>query len=552
MQSIRRTIVLVFFAALAVNFISRCDASDVNFPQLSAEVNYADVEKRIEWMAERIQNDASFHELLDPPALEKVNHVPNYESKIVFFGAKSEDGKYVIGMIESGKRSPKRSTRAHIGFYENGVIGGYEEFMLGRYITVYFNETGKLSNIEFEDFFGKREIKFDENGKVLTDTYRKFGAADVRFRLEQRDQMAEEIRASIEAGCTATQLQEPKEWKFKMPQGLDGDELVHDRLVKIGEYHQAVVTGKVLPLLDTTVFSVENDDTRPHVYVFYSGKKVAFVGVQVLENFRYPGYFMVFDEYSRLVKYVEGEINFDQNLTGHEVAKSAKLFLRDLPGEQNRQPSGLEIIFHATGYPASYKTIVKGELIGRQIEWDENGNVLSDDDIPPPPDFDSDKPVIVPELDKMRTWHFTSDDGEQEIEALLVSISDGTTVALEQRDGTMVHVERSSLSADDQESVRLFFVASLQASGYSSEEAFFEDIKSLNEAIAAESVVEDTSPRTSVKTTTIRIPRENLRVQYDPHSLPEPSNRWTTMLWVNGVILAIILALYFYRRWRNG
>jgi hypothetical protein len=43
--------------------------------------------------------------------------------------------------------------------------------------------------------------------------------------------------------------------------------------------------------------------------------------------------------------------------------------------------TGIIIRFHPTGYPASYKTIVNNRLFGRQIEWNDKGEVLSDVDL---------------------------------------------------------------------------------------------------------------------------------------------------------------------------
>jgi hypothetical protein len=38
---------------------------------------------------------------------------------------------------------------------------------------------------------------------------------------------------------------------------------------------------------------------------------------------------------------------------------------------------GVEIYFHPTGHPKSYRTIIVNRLFGRQIEWDEKGKILS-------------------------------------------------------------------------------------------------------------------------------------------------------------------------------
>jgi hypothetical protein len=130
-----------------------------------------------------------------------------------------------------------------------------------------------------------------------------------------------------------------------------------------------------------------------YIYVFYSGLTVSFVGVKELENFRNVGSFFVFDEYSRLRKYVEGEIEFNQNMIGHDVAKSAKLLVRE------GRASGIEVTFHPTGYPEHYRTIVKERLFGRQIEWNDKGEVISDVDLDIPKPW-ADAPPKATETEK--------------------------------------------------------------------------------------------------------------------------------------------------------
>jgi hypothetical protein len=386
MKKIIFTVILLLFVFLSVTLFSREGKPETEFPQLSAEVNYADVEKRIEWTKDFLQKGTGFHEWFGHPALKKFNSVPGYESRLIFFYRKFANKKYRLGTIMISKKFPKRSPGVYIGFYDNVILGSYEEFILGCYITVRTTETGKLSNISFENLVEGREIKFDDNEKILTDTYKKLNQKSIQIRLENKQQMDEEIRASITAGYTDAQKKEPKEWQLKLPEKIK-DRGVRSRLLRIGEYHQAVVAGNSRPLVENPVFDVDaetfriNDGSiRLTVQVSYSGKKVTFVGVERAENFRDIGYFMVFDEHSRLQKYVEGEIEFDQNLTGYEVTKSAKLSLRDLVTEKNRRASGIEITFHPTGYPASYKTIVKGNLFGRQAEWNDKGEVIFDED----------------------------------------------------------------------------------------------------------------------------------------------------------------------------
>jgi hypothetical protein len=63
--------------------------------------------------------------------------------------------------------------------------------------------------------------------------------------------------------------------------------------------------------------------------------------------------------------YLEGSINFPDKFDG-------------IPSLNEK---GIIITFHSTGYPASYKTIVRNRLFGRQIEWNDKGEVISDVDL---------------------------------------------------------------------------------------------------------------------------------------------------------------------------
>jgi antitoxin component YwqK of YwqJK toxin-antitoxin module len=42
---------------------------------------------------------------------------------------------------------------------------------------------------------------------------------------------------------------------------------------------------------------------------------------------------------------------------------------------------GIEVTFHPNGHPATYHTIVRDRLYGKQIEWNDKGEVLSNVDL---------------------------------------------------------------------------------------------------------------------------------------------------------------------------
>ncbi len=388
-KNMKRVVVLLFLVVLSVAFFANGSKPETEFPQLSAEVNYADVKKRMEWRHDILQEGKGFHEYCNHPALERVRNAPNYETNLSFYYnyGKSKKEKLHLSTIMVNRKSLKRSPGVDIVFFDNGIIGFYKEFLLGRYVIVNIEKTGQLSHVSFEDFLGERKIQFDEDEKILSDTYQKFDRKRIQVRQENQQQIEEEIRDSIEAGYTDIQKRLPKEWQLKLPERIR-DRTVRDRLSKIDEFHQATVAGDSYPLVENPVFDLDeavlraNERIAPvNIRISYCGKNVAFVGVKKAENFRTIGYFIVYDEYFRLQKYVEGEIEFDPNLTGHETAKTAKLSLKDVGTDRNRRASGLEITFHPTGYPATYKTIVKERLFGRQMEWNDKGEVISDVDL---------------------------------------------------------------------------------------------------------------------------------------------------------------------------
>jgi antitoxin component YwqK of YwqJK toxin-antitoxin module len=90
----------------------------------------------------------------------------------------------------------------------------------------------------------------------------------------------------------------------------------------------------------------------------------------------------VFDSEGSLTGFLEGDVKEadPQNVVVKPLASTGDYRYFRMNG------NGRIMTLHANGYPKSYKTIVKNRLFGRQMEWDENGKVISDDDydIPQP------------------------------------------------------------------------------------------------------------------------------------------------------------------------
>jgi hypothetical protein len=91
------------------------------------------------------------------------------------------------------------------------------------------------------------------------------------------------------------------------------------------------------------------------------------------------GYFLRFDEEGKVLFYQEGVIKPDYE---------------ELPSYCGTIYSGTKITFYKNNCPALYRTIVKNRLFGRQIEWNDKGEVISDIDLDiPKPWFDAPKNI---------------------------------------------------------------------------------------------------------------------------------------------------------------
>jgi hypothetical protein len=86
------------------------------------------------------------------------------------------------------------------------------------------------------------------------------------------------------------------------------------------------------------------------------------------------GYYLTFKN-NNLKTFAEGDIPLNFEKYYDATKKNNELDKLSIDGR------GTEVKFHSNGYPASYKSIVKNRLFGRQIEWNDKGEVLSDVDL---------------------------------------------------------------------------------------------------------------------------------------------------------------------------
>jgi hypothetical protein len=102
------------------------------------------------------------------------------------------------------------------------------------------------------------------------------------------------------------------------------------------------------------------------------------------------GYYLSLDNKGRIIAYAEGVID------GVKNEKQLDKFYEERDGDR---PSfqcgffrtllgkGIEIEFHPNGYPSTYRTIVRDRLYGKQLEWNDKGEVILDVDLDIPKEW---------------------------------------------------------------------------------------------------------------------------------------------------------------------
>jgi hypothetical protein len=92
-----------------------------------------------------------------------------------------------------------------------------------------------------------------------------------------------------------------------------------------------------------------------------------------------------FDKDGNLLMYINGQINLEKH---YDVENSnEQKNIRNTPENYRIDGNGIEMIFHSTGFPKSYTKIAKNRLFGRQIEWNDKGEVVSDVDLDIPKEW---------------------------------------------------------------------------------------------------------------------------------------------------------------------
>ncbi|MDR0610642.1 MAG: hypothetical protein LBG58_11065, partial [Planctomycetaceae bacterium] len=335
-------------------------------------------------------NDQSVLDSIDPPQSQKIFK----RIEMISRGFTSNNISFLLGLCRDGERENhldiidqftteqcgtsllfysktehgyRNHTAIDVLYHENGDLAGYEEanYSNNGSVTTKFKYsiTAELKKgfqpLSLIVYVGKDkcEISWMKSDEILIN-----GKADILASMDI-------IPAPVDVKSIdfSVHLKSVKVFQKEIDKIINQVHWLYSDAVS----HQFAKT-KELPLFKTR----SNDDIIRCIAYNHQGMESLIATVDVKNLFTgQQGYALIVTE-STPVIYYEGDLEFNDNMLS---IKDGDIFFskRKVPLIGN----GTEVKFHPTGYPASYKTIVRNRLFGRQIEWNDKGEVISDIDL---------------------------------------------------------------------------------------------------------------------------------------------------------------------------
>ncbi|MDR2346385.1 MAG: hypothetical protein LBE18_09990 [Planctomycetaceae bacterium] len=257
------------------------------------------------------------------------------------------------------------------------VVYGYTEFGLtlktwGTYIQFYRNGKPQLCEVRF-DLKGEKKalIEWNEKGEITT-------KKDLHYLSENKivvpimSQGGEKI--IDKENKVFIKIQQPK-----FPQTNDKEvNAIFARIKSLAELKRPV------DILQLYKWKRNNDNNSLSGTIYCVDGNI--------RDFHFSaGYSLSLDDKGRIDVYAEGKMSGSKKSLRSVKSRDKKdgkkrLFI----GNSNDLIyvyKGIEVEFHISGYPASYRSIVGDRLYGRQIEWNDKGEVISDIDLDIPKEW---------------------------------------------------------------------------------------------------------------------------------------------------------------------
>ncbi|MDR2641665.1 MAG: hypothetical protein LBC74_02605 [Planctomycetaceae bacterium] len=269
---------------------------------------------------------------------------------------------------------------------ENTTLKGYTEGIFDLYKIAY-NKTGMPEEVikrRGSDWNFEREMEWDNNGKLIKD---KKGESDKQQIEKPKDAkfISPDVK-KIEKSFTT-------EWQ-KIPLKLPNKITTFNKIEKIRDAYQNC--NFINFFVDTSSISTSVNQT--FAYIIYKESLLKCIygsyGESTMKNNKVyqDGYYIQFNRSGQIEYYIEGNLNRENIFmpdNGNSFDVNTISITPDL--------FAIEIKYHPTGYPASYKSITKNRLYGRQIEWNDKGEVVSDVDLDIPKEWKDAPKNIEPE-----------------------------------------------------------------------------------------------------------------------------------------------------------
>jgi hypothetical protein len=260
---------------------------------------------------------------------------------------------YTIGFNSSGKVDQVFGAFWEFSYHDNGLFAEFS-----------FSDKGMFTDVK-----APSHIEWDENGNKTFDAYAEKQHNfwdDVWYDSNYLNDLRK--KKSL-----ATRHIVRFEDSYKLPT-KPSDKVAVAALQSISNCYKNVRDGDVRKLL-----TIQGFDKHPtndiYINIVFAKKHIESVMCSQLFNEGRYACYMQFDEQEQLTTYRLGNLIKPTNQTNSIGLNTSNKTPHGIDG------SGTEVKFHSTGYPASYKTIVKNRLFGRQIEWNDKGEVISDVDL---------------------------------------------------------------------------------------------------------------------------------------------------------------------------
>jgi hypothetical protein len=150
---------------------------------------------------------------------------------------------------------------------------------------------------------------------------------------------------------------------------------IRDIVIRLNKYAEAVSKGNPGPVIETPALKQHGGFFRYNV-TFCFGKDYIANVLSVLKTPQsYAGSYLTFDLEGSVREYVEGDLFEIEpvNVEWPKLYKNRRRFVIN--------GTGTEVKIHPNGFLASYRKFVKNRLFGRQLTWNNKGEVISDENI---------------------------------------------------------------------------------------------------------------------------------------------------------------------------